>query len=269
MQEQNFQRIEFEGLPNTRDLGGITTREGKRVVSKKLLRSGSLNPATKQDAQMLLDDYNLQTVIDLRTEEEKEGSPDPVDLFPGIQFMQVPLLQVQSLGITRSSSSSDLLQELQGLMKNPIELMIVIYPKILLDEDSQKGIKQFFDELLNAEEGSVLWHCSAGKDRVGLTTALLLTALDVPHETIAKDYLATNRYMDTLTQKTLQKIPHFMQSEQMREALKVMNSADIRFLRSALNAVTINYGGAEEYLEEAIGLTEDAIKGLRQKYLER
>lgn len=267
MKLQDFKRIDFNGLPNTRDLGGLKTKDGQRIASKKLLRSGTLSPATDQDAQRLVEDYALNMVIDLRTEEEKKGNPDPFELFPNVRFTEIPLLQTESLGITRGTSKMDMLKELEGLMENPVEIMVAIYPKIVLGADSQKGIQQFFEELLAAEKGSVLWHCSAGKDRVGLTTALLLTVLGVPQEIIVGDYLATNRYLTSHTQGSLEKIPQLMQSEHMREALQVMSSVDIRFLQSALDAVNATYGNVEQYLKDAIGIDGDATKALRQKYL--
>ncbi len=42
----------------------------------------------------------------------------------------------------------------------------------------------------------MLWHCSAGKDRVGVGTALLLCALGVPKKTIYEDFMKTNMYLD-------------------------------------------------------------------------
>lgn len=267
MAPQDFKRIDFEGLLNTRDLGGIKTENGQAIAPKKLLRSGALARATEQDTQRLMNDYNLQMVVDLRTEEERDGSPDPFNLLPDVHFKNIPLLQTSSLGITRGVSKTDLREDLMGLMEHPAELMVSIYPKILLDPKSQEGLKQFFDELLAAEEGSVLWHCSAGKDRVGLTTALLLTVLGVPQSTIVDDYLATNQYMGPLTQASFERLPEIMESDQMCEALRVMNSADIRFLQAALDAVNAAYGSLEHYLTTTLGVDKEMTETLRQKYL--
>lgn len=42
-------------------------------------------------------------------------------------------------------------------------------------------------------KGSVLWHCTEGKDRCGLLSAVLLLTLGVKRSTIMEDYLLTNR----------------------------------------------------------------------------
>ena len=59
----------------------------------------------------------------------------------------------------------------------------------LLGDEAVKAYKQFFDILLDQEEGAILWHCSEGKDRTGLASLLILHALGVPPETIMEDYL--------------------------------------------------------------------------------
>ena len=42
--------------------------------------------------------------------------------------------------------------------------------------------------------GPLLYHCSAGKDRTGVGTAILLTILGVPRETVVNDFLLSNTY---------------------------------------------------------------------------
>ena len=74
-----------------------------------------------------------------------------------------------------------------------------VYERMMLDEQSQRGFAQFFDDVLAAEDGSVLWHCTIGKDRAGLAAALLLHALGVKREAVEQDYLATNKYVQSET----------------------------------------------------------------------
>ena len=62
----------------------------------------------------------------------------------------------------------------------PEEFMLKQYESLVHDEYSIKQYARFLDVLLHQNEGAVLWHCSAGKDRVGVGTALLLCALGVP-----------------------------------------------------------------------------------------
>ena len=55
-----FGHIPFEGLRNTRDLGGLPAADGRRVRPALLLRSGALHKATENDLARLLVDYRLE-----------------------------------------------------------------------------------------------------------------------------------------------------------------------------------------------------------------
>ena len=81
------------------------------------------------------------------------------------------------------------LKMLRTVQKNPASIMEEVYERMMLDEQSQRGFAQFFDDVLAAEDGSVLWHCTIGKDRAGLAAALLLHALGVKREAVEQDYL--------------------------------------------------------------------------------
>ena len=64
-----------------------------------------------------------------------------------------------------------------------------LYPIMVSVEHSVQHYRKFFEILLRHEEGALLYHCTMGKDRVGTATALILSALGVPRETIYADYL--------------------------------------------------------------------------------
>ena len=63
--------IELSGSENTRDQGGMETVTGQRVRAKKLIRSDKLEKLTDHDIHVLVDEYELRTVIDLRTDKER------------------------------------------------------------------------------------------------------------------------------------------------------------------------------------------------------
>lgn len=65
-----------------------------------------------------------------------------------------------------------------------------------------KPIK-IFDILLANQDGSVLWHCTAGKDRAGFGTALVLSALGVDKNTVIDDYMLSNKYRADENKKQL------------------------------------------------------------------
>ncbi|MEG0375810.1 MAG: tyrosine-protein phosphatase, partial [Raoultibacter sp.] len=277
--------IELESLYNTRDLGGIETSDGRHVKPRMLIRSALLADATEHDAKSLIDDFRLRKVIDFRTEEERLKRPDPEDLFLGVSFIDIPVLNTQALGITREGGIKGLIEAAKSLEADPAEIMIKIYPSMLLNERSMQGYAAFFDELLKDEgaplgsdpligdasahaEGSVLWHCSAGKDRAGLAAALLLYVLGVPYERILADYLATNKYIESHTQEILDMLATYHMAERLDGSVRVLNSADERFLNAAFDSVKEQYGDIDTYLREALGITSEKVEALRAKYLE-
>lgn len=260
-------RIVLEGLPNTRDLGGIPAADGRVVVPKRLIRSGMLDHATERDLRVLLDDFNVRTVIDLRTEEERREHPDPEDAMEGVRFAFDPVLNTATLGVTREGGMLGALKALRTLKKNPASIMEDVYERLILDEESQRGYTQFFDDVLATEEGAVLWHCTVGKDRAGLATALLLHALGTPRDVIMTDYLATNRHVEPHPQEVMDALASHGLAGKLDDSIHVLNSADPRFLEAAFAAAEREFGSLDAFLREALNLTDDKRATLRERYL--
>lgn len=262
----NNGRIDFEKLTNTRDLGDIPASDGKRIKSKCLLRSGMLNHASKSDLSKLTDEYNLRTVIDLRTEEERQHKPDPLDKLSRVTFVNIPILTDEMTGITHGPHD-DLIEAVETIAADPVGLMTSLYPKMVLEAEGQKGLSTFFGELLESNGDTILWHCTMGKDRVGITTYLLLSALGVPPEVAMQDYLATNKFMHSATQEILEFLAHLPVPSQIKEGIHIMNSADTRFLKAALDAIETECGSLDAYLHEVLGIDKEKKAELQAKYL--
>ena len=100
---QEIQRIELEGLVNTRDLGGFETVDGRKIRPGRLIRSGELYDATSEDIKKLTQQYHLKTIVDFRTETERAGRPDP-DI-EGVRYIFNPILNEETMGITREKEN--------------------------------------------------------------------------------------------------------------------------------------------------------------------
>lgn len=259
--------IPFEGLANTRDLGYLKTRDGLSLLPHKLLRSGALASATDEDIEVLEKTFGVHTVVDLRTQEEQEKAPDPKDRMQEATFVDAPILGFSATGVTRENGLAGLAKDLSTLTRDPRQLMIDLYPTMLLDSTGIKGYQRFFATLLNEEEGAVLWHCSAGKDRAGLASVLLLHVLGVPTEAIVADYLTTNKYLASREDAIKKLIPEEYLSERLLEGLKTLNSASKDFLDAGIAGVSKEYGSLDAYLSEALDVSEEAKSLLRNKYL--
>ncbi len=264
----NGGHIELEGLPNTRDLGGITTADGKRIRYGRLIRSGRLEHATKHDLEVLVNVYNLRMVIDLRTEEEREEAPDPKEALPNVRFENTALLNFSAAGVTREGGPLGTLRMVNTLRNNPAQIMKNVYASMIADKESQQGLARFFNLLLECDEGSVLWHCTIGKDRVGLATALLLHVLGVSNEIILQDYEATNIYLAGNTDDVTAQLSRYHLPHNMEKGVTIINSANPQYLQSAFDVVAENYGDLDTFLSEEIDITPEKKTRLRKLYLE-
>lgn len=256
----DFGRIAFEGLRNTRDLGGLPTVDGRRVRRRALLRSGMLDEATEADRARLRDEYRLALDVDLRGNVEVSERPDPVDAFPGVRFVHLPVFSEGAAGVSRSAED---MEEVAARMQRgeiePVDLMTALYPHIVLDQAGITAYRAFFEEVLAAasgaagERGAILWHCSAGKDRCGMASVLMEVALGVPWNLVHDDYMATNLILgiDPATCEPM-------------EALEGVNE---RFLSAAMDALNREYGGILPYMERELGVGGEERAALRAHFL--
>ncbi len=264
-------RIALEGLYNTRDLGGIRTSDGQRIRPHRLIRSGQLAGMTQKDAGVLRKEYDLCTIVDFRTEKEKEENPDPVP--EGVAYVEIPILDELSVGITRDRESEKrmlklLAEKLDSGVDAAAEYMQGLYRSMVKQEYCRRQYRRFFDVLLEQERGAVLWHCSAGKDRVGVGTAFLLWALDVPEETIYEDYRLVNELTGAVVDKELARIRARIPDERLLECLRSLMQVQDSYLRSVQNEILADYGSMDAFLEREMGLDREARTRLREKYLE-
>ena len=96
-------KITFTGIINARDLGGLTTREGKTIRKGLLLRTANLSQATETDLDKLRQDYRLSTVIDLRTAVERKEKPDRIP--EDVEVRIDPIFDEATAGITREGDT--------------------------------------------------------------------------------------------------------------------------------------------------------------------
>ena len=119
-----FGHIPFEGLHNTRDLGGMPTADGRTIAPAKLLRSGALHKASEQDLARLVGDYDLAGVIDFRTQLERDKEPDPRELMEGVVFYDFPALSGETIGITHGAGVAQGLKTFASYNAGPHELRV-------------------------------------------------------------------------------------------------------------------------------------------------
>lgn len=271
---QEITRIPLEGVRNTRDLGGFKTMEGYRIKNKKLIRSGELFDLTEGDKRILLEEYDLKTVVDFRTETERRERPDPV--LPGVRQISNPILEEKAMGITREQAGDksiasmvrDLLKGTQGDGSTATKYMEDIYRELLTNPFSRSQFRCFFQICLEQKEGALLWHCSAGKDRVGTGTMLLLSALGVSREQITADYMKVNEFAGEGIDAIVRSIAGDVEDENITSSIRTLFSVHESYMDSLYDTINGSFGSMPLFLKEEMGLTETGMAKLRSLYLE-
>ena len=175
--------IDLEGCYNFRDLGGYRTRDGRRFRTGRVFRSDGLQHLTARDLKRLAGEIGLGTVIDLRSDAEVE------DTGRGPIVKQTTLHHIPLF--TGSFSGGDTSRRAFDRVANMGELYF------LMLGFAREPIAQVVRVLADSEAPAV-FHCAAGKDRTGVISAVLLSLLGVPPQTIVADYAFSRRNIDLI-----------------------------------------------------------------------
>lgn len=267
---QEVTRIPLEGVHNTRDLGGYITIDGKTIQPHRLIRSGTLYNLTEKDKEILTKEYFLKTIVDFRTEAEKKEKPDP--MIEEVRYIENPIFEEKAMGITREKEADkDLIDTIMNQIKEGnstiTEYIESLYKELATSDFCKKQYASFFDILINHGEGAVLWHCTAGKDRVGTGTALLLTVLGIPREQILKDYMKVNEFAAQEIEHTIQKFSEKTKEKELVESIRPLFGVQESYITSVFTFIEKEYDTVERFLQEEMNLHKDGIGELKNKYL--
>ncbi|CAA0090968.1 tyrosine-protein phosphatase [Zhongshania aliphaticivorans] len=257
--------LPLEGGSNFRDLGGYQTTDHKIVRSGMLFRSGAMANLTAKD-EAYLNQHNFKTVVDLRSQEE-------LDLFPN-QWVKhnsdINYVNYQySIKDIQSSLKS---KDVQNYGAGNFYLSIA--------DRLQPQLKLYFAELLHKNTPLVV-NCSAGQDRTGFASAMLLSALGVPRDVIIEDYLLSTQYrnpkneMGSVDLKKAAKtndfakmMLHYTDNGKATDAKPLITQDGTPYISIAFAQIEKQYGSVENYLERAIGVDQKDIAKLRSLYLQ-
>ncbi|WEK59795.1 MAG: tyrosine-protein phosphatase [Candidatus Microbacterium colombiense] len=167
----------IDGLANARDLGGLERNGGSMTPSNVFVRAERLDRVTASGWDRLIA-QGVRTVVDLRRPQERSGLvPD------GVRRVNVDL----------DGDDREFWEPLEsdGRWGTPL------YYRSHLDRLPHR-LAAVMTAFASADDGAVLFHCSAGWDRTGLVSAALLRALDVTEDAAAADYLASFSNADTM-----------------------------------------------------------------------
>lgn len=240
--------INIPGIQNFRDLGGYPSYSSKMQTHWGMLYRSAEIDSLDYSARRELKNLGIKTIIDLRAATEiQKKSP----LQKEFNIVHIPI------------DTGDMEDILKGVQEQKIKSdtvfrMVEQMNRDLIDKYT-KEYRQIFDILLDKNNYPVVIHCSTGKGRTGIISALTLAALGVNEDAIMEDYRLSNDYFNIPSaSQYAYKLP-----VRSQEAITTVFSAREDFLNAAKEEAERKYGDIETYLQKGIGLSKEEIKRLR------
>jgi protein-tyrosine phosphatase len=254
-------KLRLRSAPAFRDLGGIVTTDGRRVRCGLLFRSEALvNLSEDEEAAVVA--LGIRVICDLRSRAERDAQPCLNCLEPAARRMSFDLAAELSAGTARA---------LERMRTSPcpdaaLQMMLSTYE--WLPQAAAAPLRQIFAGLASGEAPLII-HCSAGKDRTGFVSAMVLAALGVPIERVYEDYLRVERDgVSAHAVRTARIMSLFLQKPLDPESLAVVSTTRRDYLKAAFDAVAYKWGDIDRYLSEAAGLDASRREALQTFLLE-
>ena len=183
--------VALAGAVNVRDIGGHRSAYGLEVMRGRLFRGDSLSRLTSADTERL-DGLGLRTVIDFRTPGEVLLGGD--DRLPyGVEFGHLPVSGGDLGALYELIASGDHERQRHELGGGrAASFMAEMNRGFVTDTRQREAFGTALRLICTPGRLPLLYHCTAGKDRAGWMTAIVLTALGVPRELVLRDYLLSN-----------------------------------------------------------------------------
>jgi protein tyrosine/serine phosphatase len=237
--------IALQGAVNFRDLGGYETIDGRRTRWRVLFRADGLGELTEADLAVMRE-LGIRTVVDLRSGYEVEQSRFDVGAHP-VDFFHFPFI--------------DTLPDVEEWDRRP-GLLGSQYREML--DEATPQIAGALAALAAPGARPAVFHCTAGKDRTGLLSAIVLSLLGVPEETVVADYALSGEAMERLRAKLILKYPD---GKDVIADIDEVFSADPANMVALFGHLREHYGTMAEYAVQ-IGVPYRVVEQLREALLE-
>jgi protein-tyrosine phosphatase len=258
--------IALRGALNVRDLGGTVTEAGRKIIPGRILRSDALCKLTAEDVSVLAG-LGLHTAIDFRSAGEVASAGADL-LPPGAAAVALPVNAGNLDEYIAVMTSGDLTRqrELLGDGKG-VQFMIGINRSFVSDPGHRAQFGRALHLIADQGRQPARDHCTAGKDRTGWMTAIVLTALGVARTEITADYLASNDYVWAAYRAPIQALAGAGQLAEPDLVTPLLRQ-DPAYLDAAFAEVDAQYGSFGAFLGDGLGFGADDLTRLRDALLE-
>lgn len=242
--------IPLQGAWNTRTFAGLQGAHGP-IPANAFVRTSDLGRLTDADRDTLAA-TGVTLDIDLRTADEQSQSPDRLADDARFDYQRTSLMGTEKM-------------DLQKMMDTFPDSLGAAYVQWL--DHSQPQFKQVFQRMAAERDGTVLFHCTAGKDRTGIIAAMLLDLAGVADADIVHDYAISAHYLESQPRDSAmnaQIMALVRQNPEIGRKMAAMAGTAPENMEMFLDALHRQHGGAENYLK-SIGLSEAEIQQLKTR----
>lgn len=246
-------------VTNLRDVGGRATADGGTVATGIAYRSAELSDlSVPTDAALA--DLGIRTVVDLRTDAERDPRPDRLPA--GAQ-----LLVLDALADLPTGAAAQLPTLLGGGNVRVLEEldlageMLGIYRQLVVGDAARAAYAAFVRTVLDPEQRPVLFHCTAGKDRTGWAATILLLAAGVDETGAMEEFLAVNPAVRATFAPILQQLATMGGDPDL---LRPLLEVRAEYLRTALDTLHDEFGTFHGYLTDGLGLSVIEVEALHR-----
>lgn len=259
--------IPLEGQSNFRDIGGYEAADGRTVKWGEVYRSGRFAGMTDADIARL-EELGLSSVASFLTEEELENAPSRLP--PSAEHIRLPMEAGNMGDIAAVADEARLTGDFSKLSPD-------INPEIhrMLIVEGKEYYAALLRDIIDSDKRPLVYHCSHGVHRTGTATAILLSALGVPWETVREDYLLSNVARGDEIERRLgelraQAAKREGKSEEEvdttnMEAFYILEGS---YIDASLEQAMADYGSMEAFIRDGLGISDEEIAALKQELLE-
>jgi protein-tyrosine phosphatase len=254
--------IDLDGAVNARDTAGLPLAAGGTVPAGRLLRSDNLQDLSDADVAHLVDERGLRTVVDLRTVVEVALEGDgPLIAEPRVTVAHHSLYP--EVGSRTDVEADAIVPWKQGVTGSPLpgESPTVQTYMGYLEHRPDSIVAALRTVGDPDEDGAVLIHCAAGKDRTGIVVAMALEVAGVPRDAVVADYVATGERIEAILARLASSATY---GDDMTDTDPARHAPRAESMRRVLELLDERHGGAAGWLRDH-GMSDADLDALRTR----
>lgn len=249
------------GVDNFRDLGGIRLACGRVIRDHMIFRSGELFDLSEQE-KAELNQLGIDYVFDLRSADEVDYKPDYVP--QGATYYNIPAAQTKGKMVIKPDSVVKMIPVWlpSAVSRGAFRMRFRhLYRKFPFDNPAYRRMFEVMDE-----GKKFLFHCTAGKDRTGVASMLILLALGADLDTVKKDYMLSNFYRVESNERYMEQFAEYKHYKKYRKILKMTGSVEMGYFDTCYKKIIRKYGDVKTFLLKQYGIDENRVSRWLQTY---